>query len=139
MFAASADSGNGRPKILLVEDDPAVRRSLQLLLSGRGYDVRSYASSSKLLADAANRTAVCFIADYRMPGLDGIAVLRELRGGGWKGAAILITAFPSPDLAPRALREGFDIVLEKPLRDSAISEALSRLLGGSEPAGDRPI
>jgi FixJ family two-component response regulator len=135
MTSGSAASLNGRPTILLVEDDAAVRRSLQLLLSSRGYDVRSYGSSIALLADAANRTAVCFVTDYRMPELDGIAVLRSLRGGGWKGSAILITAFPTPDLARRALAEGFDIVLEKPLRGSAVADAVSRLTGGESRPG----
>jgi FixJ family two-component response regulator len=135
MTVGSFISCNGRPKILLVEDDAAVRRSLQLLLSSRGYDVRSYGSSIALLADTANRTAVCFVADYRMPEQDGISVLRTLRGDGWKGSAILITAFPSPDVARRALAEGFDLVLEKPLRGSAIADAVSRLTAGESTAG----
>lgn len=75
------------PKILLAEDDPGVRRALQMQLLGFGYDVRSYASSIALLADASARDAVCLIADYRMPGLDGLALLRALRESGWMGRA----------------------------------------------------
>lgn len=133
MTVGSAAPCNGRPKILLVEDDAPVRRSMQLLLASRGYDVRSYGSSVALLADAANRGAVCFVSDYKMPEQDGISVLRTLRGGGWEGSAILITAFPSRDLAERALAEGFDVVLEKPLRGSAVADAVSRLIGRPSP------
>jgi FixJ family two-component response regulator len=68
-----------RPKIILVEDDPAVRRSLQLLLQGRGYAIRSYASSAALRADLTTADAACLVTDFRMPELDGFAVLRTLR------------------------------------------------------------
>lgn len=121
-----------RPKIILVEDDPAVRRSLQLLLQGRGYAIRSYASSAALLADPTGLDAVCLVTDYRMPELDGFAVLRALRGRSWRGVAILITAYHSRDLVERAREEGFDSVLEKPLREHALADALSRLTGQSK-------
>jgi FixJ family two-component response regulator len=124
-----------RPKIILVDDDPAVRRSLQLLLQGRGYAIRSYASSAALLADPTGLDAACLVTDYRMPELDGFAVLHTLRGRGWQGVAILITAYHSRDLVECALKEGFDCVLEKPLREYALADALARLMG--QPAAGR--
>jgi FixJ family two-component response regulator len=115
-----------RPRILLVEDDPGVRRSLQLLLHAQGYDIRSYASSEALIADAALDEAVCLVADYRMPGMDGLAVLRALRARGWWKPAILITAFGSPPLVAEAKKEGFSAVVEKPLREHALADAIAR-------------
>ncbi|MCF8706643.1 response regulator transcription factor [Rhizorhapis sp. SPR117] len=116
-----------RPKILLVEDDPGVRRSLQLLLHGKGYDIRSYASSAALLADPLADEAICLVADYRMPGMDGIEVLRFLRARGWQQPAILITAYISPELVERATKDGFSIVIDKPLREHALVDAVARI------------
>ncbi len=123
-----------RPRIVLVEDDPGVRRSIQLLLQ-RNYDVRSYASSAALLAEPAPADVACLVTDYRMAEMDGLEVLRAFRACGWTGPAILITAYYSPELVERARREGCDIVLDKPLREHALVEAVAQLTGRLRPNG----
>lgn len=115
-----------RARLLLVEDDPGVRRSLQLLLRGRGFDVRAYASGLALLADPTALGAVCLVADYRMPEIDGLLILRRLREMGWRGQALLITGFPSQDLVDRALAAGYSRVIEKPLVEAALVDAVER-------------
>lgn len=120
-----------RATILLVEDDPGVRRSLQLLLQARGYLVRAFASGIDLLADPASVKAACLVADYRLDGLDGLAVQRQLRARGWRGGAILITAFNDKDLAEQARAEGFSDVIDKPLLERALSGAVARLVGAA--------
>src|SRR3546814_8300520 len=92
-----------RPRLLLLEDDAGVRRSLQLLFLARGFDVRAYAAGSALLADPAACDAFCFIADYRLDATDGVEVFCPLRARGCSGPALLITAFPSADLTDLAL------------------------------------
>ena len=121
-----------RPRLLLVEDDAGVRRSVQLLFRARGFDVRAYAAGAALLADPTARDACCFIADYRLDETDGIDVLCRLRESGWSGPAVLITAFPSPDLTERALAHGFNQVLEKPFREHVLGETVARLTSAGE-------
>ncbi|AMK24761.1 MULTISPECIES: response regulator transcription factor [Sphingomonadaceae] len=118
-----------RPRLLLVEDDAGVRRSLQLLFRAQGFDVRAYAAGAALLDDPLSGDACCFVADFRLEQSDGIEVLCRLRERGWPGPAILITAFPSAELTERALAQGFAHVLEKPLREHALTGALARLTG----------
>jgi len=115
-----------RKRVLLVEDDAGVRRSLQLLLHGRGFEIRAYASGLALLADPTALGAVCLVADYLMPEIDGLLILKRLRDLGWPGQALMITAFPSPSLVERALAAGYSRVLEKPLVDSALVDAVER-------------
>ena len=122
-----------RPRILLSEDDPAVRRSIQLLLVSRGYDVRAYTSASALLSDPLVHTAIGLIADYRMPDVDGITTLHRLRAAGWHGAALLITGFSARNLARRAADEGFIAVLEKPLKDQELLNQLAAALADVSP------
>ncbi len=121
---------DGRARLLLVEDDSGVRRSLQLLLHGRGFEVRAYASGLALLADPTALGAVCLVADYRMPEIDGLLILKRLRDLGWRGQALLITAFPSARLVDQALAAGYSRVIEKPLVEAALVEAVERALGG---------
>lgn len=116
----------GRARLLLVEDDPGVRRSLQLLLRGRGFEVRAYASGLALLADPTALGAVCLVADYRMPEIDGLLILRRLRELGWQGQALLITAFPSARLVDQAMAAGYSRVIEKPLVEAALVDAVQR-------------
>ena len=75
----------GRPVLLLLEGDPAVRRSLQLVLQGQGFNVRAYASPAMLLAGGTPVRAICLVTGYRLAGMTGIEVLAALRGCGWAG------------------------------------------------------
>lgn len=122
-----------RPRLALAEDDAGVRRSLQLLFRARGFDVRAYASGAALLADPLARAACCVVADYQLDEIDGIEVLARLRATGWSGPAVLITGFPSAEVSARATAEGFSEVLEKPLREHTLGNAIARLTGVGEP------
>jgi FixJ family two-component response regulator len=129
MTASPTSDVSSPPRLLLVEDDAAVRRALQLVLRARGYDVRAYAAGSALLADLdAQRRAVVLIADMKMPEVDGVTLLRALRSGGWQGPALLITGFPSPQVRADALAAGYVRVLEKPLIEHALADAVDRLV-----------
>jgi CheY-like chemotaxis protein len=123
-----------RPCLLLVEDDDGVRRSLQLLLQGQGYDVRSFASARPALADFASMEAGYLVIDYMLADSDGIAFLRHLRERGWRGVPILITAFASPAVRGSARDAGFVRVLDKPFRDDALISALA----GAADSGPEP-
>ncbi|MEN2784912.1 response regulator [Sphingomonas qilianensis] len=104
-----------RPKVILIDDDEGVRRSLQLLLHWRGFEVRSFGTATPALQDHCPASADILIVDYVLPDGDGIGVLDAFRALGWRGRAILMTALPSSALSQRALASGFDVVLEKPL------------------------
>lgn len=127
MDAATFGTPGARPKVLLLEDDSGVRRSLQLLLQARGYEVRAHAAGRSLLADENVEDAVCLVADYRVEDIDGIEVLSRLRTRSWAAPAILITAYPSDDLRERAIQAGYAVVLDKPLRQRALVETVARL------------
>ena len=123
----SAPETAERPLILLLEDDAAVRRSLLLLLLGSGFSVRSYGSGAALLADPQAKDAAGLVIDYRLPDGNGLSVTRELREVGFKGHAILITAFPSRELSAAARAEGFARVFEKPLAHRVLVQAVADL------------
>jgi len=116
------------PKILLVEDDEAVRRSLQLMLQASGFQVRAFAGSDSLLHDSTNDDAACLVVDYRLSQTDGLALLDALRNRFWRGPAVLITAYPSARLAADAQQHGFAAVLEKPFHERQLVTTVRDLI-----------
>jgi len=118
----------GRTRILLVDDDSAVRRGLQLLLTAQGFDVRAYPNTAGLCADREALASDCLIADLIMPDIDGLALLRALHQAGWKGLAILISGHLTDELEERARSTGYDVILRKPVAETALLRSLGELL-----------
>jgi two-component system, LuxR family, response regulator FixJ len=112
--------------VVIVDDDDAVRRSLSLMLRANGYQVHDYGSGAQLLRSGLPSSADILLADYAMPGMDGLDLVRRLRARGWKGAAVLITGRYDSGLAARAASEGVKAVLEKPLEKRALLAALEQ-------------
>jgi len=130
--ATSARAANApadtRRRLILVDDDDSARRSLQLLLSAHGFDVRSFASAAPILADPQAIDAPFLVVDQRLPDSDGVSLIATLRQRGWHGRAVMITGFPSRELAEAADRQGCSHVLEKPLRGAELLIALGERL-----------
>lgn len=96
------------------------------MLRSRGYHVSGYTSGQALVSDPDALSAHCVVLDYRMPDIDGFAILQQLRERGWTGSAIMISGFHDAVLARRAREAGFDHVLAKPLIGRALLEAIGR-------------
>jgi len=101
--------------ILIVDDDPAVRLSLQLLLKAKGYSVQDFPSADALLKAFDDTESDCLFVDYQMPDMDGLELVRRLRAEGWTGWAYLLTASADPQLESRSAEAGIDLVVEKPI------------------------
>ncbi|MGN6820632.1 MAG: response regulator [Sphingomonas sp.] len=112
-------------QVVIVEDDDALRRSLQLLLTGLGYEVLAFSRPKAAMASPAAAGASRLVIDYILPQSDGIETLRILRARGWQGRAVLITALHSPQLRRFALNAGFAAVLAKPFRSEELIRALA--------------
>jgi two-component system response regulator FixJ len=100
--------------ILVVDDDRAVREATARLLKRAGYSVECFESGDTLLAADLPEAVACVLLDVRMPGTDGIGVLRALATRGWSAPVMVITGHGDIPLAVEAMRQGaFDFV-EKP-------------------------
>jgi FixJ family two-component response regulator len=117
-----------RPRLLLVEDDAPVRRSLQLLLESHGYDVRAYRSGGGLDRDSEALRADCLVADMMLGDGDGLGLLDSLKAAGWLGRSVLISGHHSAQLEADARGRGYDLVLAKPLSDAALTGGIARLV-----------
>lgn len=118
-----------RARVLLVEDDDALRRALQLLLVGRGYEVRAYPSAAGLACDPEALRTQCLVADLVLGDSDALDLLTQLRGVGWTGHAVLISGHLTDEWRARALEIGFDAVLGKPIGETVLATVVARLVG----------
>ena len=121
----TVQSSAPRPRVLLLEDDAGVRRSLHLLLRAYGFDVKSHATADHLLDELGAGDAQFLVADYQLGEDTGISVLRALRAAGWMQRAILMTACPTPAVIEAARAQGYDAVLEKPIDPRALLRLLN--------------
>jgi two-component system, LuxR family, response regulator FixJ len=118
------------PRILLVEDDGAVRRALQLLLRAEGYDVRAYPSAVGLSQDPEALRSDCLVADLVMPDKDAIELLVGLRSAGWQGQAILISGYLNAERECKAREAGYVKIMPKPFAEAALTRAVADVLAG---------
>lgn len=100
--------------VYIVDDDPAVRDSLSLLLSLRGYRTATFATAEDFLAALRPEWKGCLIADIRMPGMDGLALQRELLRRGVRLPVVIVTAHSDVASARAAFKADAVDFLEKP-------------------------
>ena len=98
----------------VVDDDAAIRDSLVLLLSLRGHRSAAFASAEDFLAAAEPDWAGCAIVDIRMPGMDGLALLRHLKAEGLRLPVVIVTGHGDVASARDAFRNEAVDFLEKP-------------------------
>ena len=112
--------------ILVVDDERAVRESLQRALELEGYHVELAADGESALAVIAERAQSpdALILDVLMPGIDGLEVCRRLRGAGNSVPVLMLTARAEVDSRVAGLDAGADDYLPKPF---ALAELLARL------------
>jgi len=125
------DHGKGR--LVLVDDDLAVRSGVTFALETEGYIVEAFADGESVLAGGPD--ADCYIVDDRLAGgMSGIDLIVELRANAIDTPAILITTNPAPDVVRRARELGAPIV-EKPLMGATLVSAVERILARRRAAG----
>ena len=100
--------------VVVVDDDPRVRQSLESLLISAGFAVRLFGSGADVLQSWALNTAGCLITDVRMPGLDGWELQRRTRSAHPLLPIIFVTAHQHEDVFRRALSCGTFAFLYKP-------------------------
>lgn len=125
-------------KVCVIDDDSAMRESLEFLLGAAGFSVRLFDSAQSFLNELPGLEVGCLLTDIRMPGIDGIELLRQLSSAspGRKLPVIVMTGHGDVPLAVEAMKLGALDFLEKPFEDDRllgmIETALSRNDSGSK-------
>ena len=115
--------------VLVVDDDAAVRAALKFALELEGFRVRLYDGPAALLAERSLPERGCLVIDFRMPDMDGIALIDILRSQHVALPVIMICGRVDRQLLRRAEKLGVSRVLEKPLSDATLVESIRHALG----------
>jgi DNA-binding NtrC family response regulator len=115
-------------RLLLVDDEPSVRRPIRRFFEGRGYRVTEAGSQAEAVEAFQAERPDAALLDYSLPDGDGLALLQRLRALDASVPAVILTAHGSIDLAVRAIKEGAEQFFTKPVELSALQVVLERLL-----------
>src|SRR3954469_23063290 len=107
-------------KVYVIDDDPAMRDSLDFLLGSAGFSVRLFDSAQIFLDQLAGLEAGCVVTDIRMPGIDGMELLRQLNSSARTLPVIVMTGHGDVRLAVEAMKLGALDFLEKPFEDDRL-------------------
>ncbi len=125
------DSGSRAPRVLVVEDDPEMQRALALNLTARGYAVTIAANGTEALNEAAAVSPDVIVLDMGLPDLDGMDVIRAIRGYTRTPIVVLSGRVGSGDKVD-ALEAGADDYVTKPFD---VNELVARLRAATRRAG----
>lgn len=120
--------------IFVVDDDPGVRQSLEMLIRAIGQSVETYASAGEFLDAYTSERPGCLVLDLRMPGMSGLELQEELGSRGSNLPVIFITAHGDVPTAVDAVKGGAIDFIQKPFRDQDLIEKIELALEQNERA-----
>lgn len=118
-------------EVHVIDDDEAMRDSLQFLFETADVPVRVHESASGFLESLGDGAPGCVVTDVRMPEMSGLDLLRELRRRSVEAPVIVITGHGDVALAVEAMKAGAQDFLEKPFDDERLLELVRRALAES--------
>jgi two-component system NtrC family response regulator len=117
-----------KPKILVIDDDNSLRRVLEYNLQEAGYNVYAAASGEEGLRIFSEETPVLVISDMKMPGMDGMQVLKAIKDLSPETVVIIITAFGTVDIAVDAMKAGAYDYITKPFNRDELRLTVGKAL-----------
>ena len=114
----------GSSDVFLVDDDPAVRKSLSRLLRDAGWNVQTFESAEAFLARPDREARGCLLLDVSMPGLDGMELQHRLNEAGESWPIVFLTGQGDIPMSVRAMKSGAADFLTKPYRRDALLDAV---------------
>ncbi len=114
--------------VYVVEDDEAVRDSLELLLKSDGKTVQTFENANAFLKAYSDKMAGCIVLDIRMPGMDGMELQKKLNEKHSILPIIFVTGHGDVPMAVDAMKEGAVDFIQKPYREEALLEKIEAAL-----------
>ncbi|WP_020593640.1 response regulator transcription factor [Kiloniella laminariae] len=120
--------------IYIVDDDDAVRESTQMLLQSSGLEAttRTFPSGEEFLAEDLLATSGCVLLDIRMPGMNGVEVLKKVREANSSLSVVMISGHGDIPKAVETMKAGAFGFVEKPFSDTEIISVVSEALQDSQ-------
>ncbi|ROR94871.1 LuxR family two component transcriptional regulator [Sinobacterium caligoides] len=117
-----------KPAVYVIDDDDAVRESLELLLDSVGQQTKSYDSAQSFLDSYSNNMLGCIVLDIRMPGMNGMELQKELNRLGSILPIIFVTGHGDVPMAVEAMQHGAVDFVQKPYREQELLDKINQAL-----------
>ncbi|MEO2015024.1 MAG: response regulator [Fuerstiella sp.] len=114
--------------VFVVDDEPVVRKAVSLILEQAGHRIEAFASAAEFLERYDGSQSGCLVSDVRMPGMDGMEVLRHLSQQGRKIPVVMLSAHGDIPMAIDAVKTGAIDFLEKPADPDVLRQKVAGAL-----------
>jgi len=118
-----------------VDDDELIRDSLGLFLESEGCQLQAFATAEEGVEAFVRQPYDIIIADYKLPGMDGLAFFKKIQGFSSPAIKILITAYGSEEVFTEAKKAGVVEIIEKPFTSKILEDSLARLIENDDNHG----
>ncbi|AWL95951.1 MULTISPECIES: response regulator transcription factor [Bradyrhizobium] len=122
--AKQAQASAGDPIVLIVDDDPSMRRALTNLFQSVGLKVEAFSSAAEIMEAKPPAVPSCLVLDIRLPGLSGLDLQADLAKANIHTPIIFITGHGDIPMTVRAMKSGAVDFLTKPVRDQDMLDAV---------------
>jgi two-component system response regulator FixJ len=126
-------------RIYIVDDDPAMRDSMEMLLCAHNYDARVFRDANEFLQAAQFLPFGALVVDLQMPGMDGLEMLDRLKARKIKFPVVVITGFGNIGVAVKAMRAGAIDFVEKPFSDQLIFASIDLALASENAPAENGV
>ncbi len=123
-----------RGRVYVIDDDEAMRDSLNFLLDSANYKVTLFETALAFLDALPGLEFGCVVSDVRMPGLDGIELLKRMKADHSRFPIVIMTGHGDVPLAVEAMKLGAVDFLEKPFEDDRLVAMIETAINQAEPA-----
>ncbi len=113
-------------KVLVIDDDPSVCKTVGLLLEDHGYRPRTFTDPEEAVRVAEDESFQVALIDLRMPSMDGVKVIERLKEIDEHMCCIVMTAYPNLETATEAMRRGTCDYIAKPFEQEELIESVER-------------
>ena len=121
-----------KTRVYIVDDDPAMRESLQFLLESVDLEVQAFDSAEAFLDALDPEPIGCLVVDLRMPGMSGAVLQEQLADRAPDLPVIMVTGYGTVSTAVKAMRGGAFDFIEKPINDQALLDRVQEALRAAE-------
>src|SRR5580692_7672845 len=125
---------SSKVKVYVIDDDEAMRDSLNFLLDSAGLEVTLFETAQHFLDALPGLDFGCVVSDVRMPGVDGIELLKRMKAGQSRFPILIMTGHGDAPLAVEAMKLGAVDFLEKPFEDDRLTSMIEAAIRLAEPA-----
>jgi len=122
-----------KAKVYVIDDDEAMRDSLQFLLESSGFDVTLFESAQGFLDALPGLAFGCVVSDVRMPGIDGIELLKRMKAARSSCPIVIMTGHGDVPMAVETMKLGAIDFLEKPFEDERLTTMIESAIRQAEP------